>query len=485
MKEVFISYASEQSNVAQKISALLESNGVSAFVAENDIRAGKEYAEELINAIDAAKVMVLIMSKEANASQHVLREVERAVNRNVPIIVYSYEDVILSKSLEYFLMTHQWLHRDQDSENKLISGVMSFVKAESDNELQADLHSDKLVNEVVADITSENNTTEGKDKKQTKKSIITALEILAIIIAALIIIVVNVKKEKVKPVVSYELGTTFTMGTYNDEPIVWRLIHINEDGTGVIVARDVLTFKGFDSAECGTHNELNGIDYWNYENTFVTDPELLIQIRGNNEWAQSNLRTWLNSDKEMVSYLDQAPTRLACVLKQNAYSEEPGFLYYFTEEEKAALVVTERKTKGNALSVTDDEGYVTSNEAVFLLSADELVWFDEAGISMYAKPTAKAIEKDETGDAKSTMSTYKTETCDWWLRDPGWDYDIAKFVEDPALAGGFASANIGTIACADFRSTKTYTNRSCSVCVSVYGTRPAMTVDLSKMPQPQ
>ncbi len=103
---VFISHSSQNSGTAEDICALIESNGHKCFLAPRDIRSGHEYAEEIINGIDRSGVMVLVLSKDSNESPHVLREIERAVSKRVPIIVYKLEDVQLSKSMEYFLMSH-------------------------------------------------------------------------------------------------------------------------------------------------------------------------------------------------------------------------------------------------------------------------------------------------------------------------------------------------------------------------------------------
>ena len=96
--------------MAEQICVLLEERGRRCFLAPRDIRAGREYAEEIINGIDNSEAMLLLMSEAANASPHVLREVERAVSKNIPILVYKLEDTELSKSMEYFLMTHQWVN---------------------------------------------------------------------------------------------------------------------------------------------------------------------------------------------------------------------------------------------------------------------------------------------------------------------------------------------------------------------------------------
>lgn len=107
--QIFLSHSSKDADVALKICEQLEKNGTKCFIAPRDIRPGKEYAEEIINGIEESAAVVLLMSGAANRSPHVLREVEHAVSGGTPILVYKLEDVVLSKSMEYFLMTHQWV----------------------------------------------------------------------------------------------------------------------------------------------------------------------------------------------------------------------------------------------------------------------------------------------------------------------------------------------------------------------------------------
>jgi hypothetical protein len=53
--------------------------------------------------------MVLIFSSSSNASPQVRREVERAVHKDVRILPFRIEDVLPSRSLEYFLSAQHWL----------------------------------------------------------------------------------------------------------------------------------------------------------------------------------------------------------------------------------------------------------------------------------------------------------------------------------------------------------------------------------------
>lgn len=108
-KYVFISHSSKDGGDAVKLCDYLEENGKKCFIAPRDIQYGHEYAEAIINGVDNSEAMVLMLSDNSNKSPHVLREVERAVSKSIPIIIYKLEEVELSKSMEYFLMTHQWI----------------------------------------------------------------------------------------------------------------------------------------------------------------------------------------------------------------------------------------------------------------------------------------------------------------------------------------------------------------------------------------
>jgi hypothetical protein len=107
--DVFISYSSKDKPIADAICATVEQNGVRCFIAPRDIQPGADWGESIIHGIAGSRVFVLVLSHFANTSQQIKREVERAVNRGLPIIPYRIEDVMPAESLEYFLSTPHWL----------------------------------------------------------------------------------------------------------------------------------------------------------------------------------------------------------------------------------------------------------------------------------------------------------------------------------------------------------------------------------------
>lgn len=106
----FISYSTKDEKKAFKICASLEKKGLKCWIAPRDIRAGKEYPQEIIRGIEHSNCLVLILSKSANESPIVKKEVERAINYNRPVFPVRVEDVIPSGSLELLVSATHWIN---------------------------------------------------------------------------------------------------------------------------------------------------------------------------------------------------------------------------------------------------------------------------------------------------------------------------------------------------------------------------------------
>ena len=108
-RDVFISHASHDKAVADAICEALESAGVACWIAPRNVTPGAFYAESIVNAIDSARVVVLVLSQSGAASQHVLREVERASSRRHPVVSFRIDTAPIPAGLEYFINSSQWL----------------------------------------------------------------------------------------------------------------------------------------------------------------------------------------------------------------------------------------------------------------------------------------------------------------------------------------------------------------------------------------
>src|SRR5271154_5942501 len=104
---VFISYASADAAIAQKVCAALEAAGISCWIAPRDVMPGTLYANGIVGALDESKILVLILSKDAVASAHVDRELERATSKRHPIVALRLEAAPLNRAFESFLNQSQ------------------------------------------------------------------------------------------------------------------------------------------------------------------------------------------------------------------------------------------------------------------------------------------------------------------------------------------------------------------------------------------
>lgn len=392
---IFISHSSKDAREAAKLCAVLEENGSQCFLAPRDIRSGYEYAEEIINGIDRSDLMVLMLSKASNQSPHVLREVERAVSRSVPIIVYKLEEVCLIKSMEYFLMTHQWLNAQSSGEYTQLAECVKEREGKASEAAGPGRNGDF-----------------DKIRKFPFHWGRTAVIFLLLAVLAGMAIVIPRFISDTTP----ELGEEITFGRYNNAPIVWRVLNISEDGSdAVLISRDILTMKAYDAPESGKYNYDGDINYWTKNSAADKDLEIQERVRGSSQWENSTIRTWLNSDQEVVKYQGQAPVSTAMSNGQNGYHNEPGFIHEFTEEEKGRIQETEISTGTNGLS---EEKVNVTTDKVYLLARDELVWFDRAGMSVLAEPAGTAVEQDETKWYQTYSQELGVATFYWWLRNP-------------------------------------------------------------------
>ena len=107
--DVFLSYSSPDRPIADAVCGTLEGRRIRCWIAPRDVLPGIPYGEAIIEAIESSRMMILVFSASANNSPQVMREVERAVSKGIPIIPLRIEQVPPSKSLEYFISAPHWL----------------------------------------------------------------------------------------------------------------------------------------------------------------------------------------------------------------------------------------------------------------------------------------------------------------------------------------------------------------------------------------
>jgi hypothetical protein len=128
MRDVFISYATEDRSTAEAACAALEASGLRCWIAPRDIHPGSVWGEAIVHGISQCTAFVLIFSDAANRSQHVPRELECAVDRNMPIIPFRVDPVMPSKSLSYFIGSAQWLEAQPPPVEQYLDALEAAVR---------------------------------------------------------------------------------------------------------------------------------------------------------------------------------------------------------------------------------------------------------------------------------------------------------------------------------------------------------------------
>lgn len=450
---VFISHSSRDAESAEKVCGLLENAGHTCFIAPRDIPCGREYAQEIMLGVERSQAVLCMLSASSNSSPHVLREIEHAVSRSIPIVVYKLEEVELTKSMEYFLMAHQWMNQKADDDYDAIVKCIDALEADSVQRGAAQSAP------LQSDSRSTQDGQEDPDPKHNpvnKMARTLAYVVLSAAVLAAVTIPIASRKRALQHQASLDLGDTVTLGSYNNEPITWRVIRLSADkGTATLITEHIVTMKAYDAASSERYNKENGSDYWHYASRDFKDKSLEVRVRGNNDWMSSNIRTWLNADTQIVEYEDAAPESLAMSELKNGYENEAGFLYGFTDAEKNVIVETQVENKGNTLS---QDGPSSTSDKVFLLDLDELKWLEEADVSIYATPTQAAVAQDKTGWYGAYSLGYGVDSYFWWLREPVKDSPSQCYIVSNGFTGELTKPE--------------------TVGVEGFGVRPAITVDV-------
>lgn len=128
MNDVFISYKAEEFEEANWVKQTLENNGISCWMAPMSISGGSSYAVEIPQAIRSCKVFVLILSKKAQLSKWVPRELDQAINENKTIMPFMLENCALKDDFNFYL-TNVQRYAAYESKSTAIEKMINEIRA--------------------------------------------------------------------------------------------------------------------------------------------------------------------------------------------------------------------------------------------------------------------------------------------------------------------------------------------------------------------
>ena len=136
---VFISYSSKDQKVARTICTALEHRGVTCWISFRNVQPGQNFQEQIVKAIRASKIMVLVFTSNANNSNQIKKELALASQSDLVVIPVRIEDITPNEAFAYEFATRQWIDLFDDWENSiahLVELITTSVQA-SDNRARA------------------------------------------------------------------------------------------------------------------------------------------------------------------------------------------------------------------------------------------------------------------------------------------------------------------------------------------------------------
>jgi hypothetical protein len=107
--DIFISHSSKDKLPADAACATLEKNGIRCWIAPRDVVVGMDYSDQLTQAIEDCRAIVIIFSSHSNGSHQVKAEIDSAFATNKILIPLRIEDIEPTKGMAHYLRTVHWL----------------------------------------------------------------------------------------------------------------------------------------------------------------------------------------------------------------------------------------------------------------------------------------------------------------------------------------------------------------------------------------
>jgi hypothetical protein len=126
---LFVSHVSEDLAAAMQIVEELERRGVRCWIAPRDVRPGEPFDDEIANAIEDSRAMLLIFSERCNASEYIRREVTVAGESHKVVIPFRIENAEPKRGLRVRLSDLHWLDGFASREQAIDELVRTFPAA--------------------------------------------------------------------------------------------------------------------------------------------------------------------------------------------------------------------------------------------------------------------------------------------------------------------------------------------------------------------
>jgi hypothetical protein len=128
---LFVSHVAEDRAAAMEIVGELERRGIKCWIAPRNVRAGSRFDDEIADAIDACRALLLIFSDQCNESEYILREIHVAGQSQKTIIPFRIENAHPRRGLRVRLSDLHWIDAFVSRERAIDELVYQFSSPET------------------------------------------------------------------------------------------------------------------------------------------------------------------------------------------------------------------------------------------------------------------------------------------------------------------------------------------------------------------
>ena len=104
MGHIFISYSRRDTEIVDYIVRKMEDAGINSWIDREDIKVGKTWRVQIVQAIDSCNAFVLMLSSNSAVSDNVRKEIDLAQGSGRPIFIMSLDAVKLPAEMLYQLV---------------------------------------------------------------------------------------------------------------------------------------------------------------------------------------------------------------------------------------------------------------------------------------------------------------------------------------------------------------------------------------------
>jgi hypothetical protein len=126
--DVFISHAYKDKSIAEAVCGKLESAGLKCWIVTRDISGREDWTEATRSAIESSRVIVLILSENANAAPHLEKEIAHAFYRRRIIIPLRLAEILPRREILFYLSNLPWFNALNPPSEEQLEALTARIK---------------------------------------------------------------------------------------------------------------------------------------------------------------------------------------------------------------------------------------------------------------------------------------------------------------------------------------------------------------------